>query len=81
MARSQFPDSASAQFYFALADLPFLDGDYAVFGYVTSGLEVIDSIEQGDVLASARVTEGADNLVQPGESAEAETDSPAAPGE
>src|SRR6478672_4697842 len=29
MARSQFPDSASSQFYIALADLPFLDGDYA----------------------------------------------------
>jgi peptidyl-prolyl cis-trans isomerase B (cyclophilin B) len=32
MARSQMPDSASSQFYFALADLGFLDGNYAVFG-------------------------------------------------
>ncbi|MFN9617666.1 MAG: peptidylprolyl isomerase, partial [Dolichospermum sp.] len=32
MARSQMPDSASSQFYFALADLSFLDGNYAVFG-------------------------------------------------
>lgn len=63
MARSQFPDSASAQFYFALADLPFLDGSYAVFGYVTEGLDVVDAIQQGDVLESAVVTDGLDNLV------------------
>ncbi|MEA5465352.1 peptidylprolyl isomerase [Leptothoe sp. PORK10 BA2] len=63
MARSQFPDSASAQFYFALADLPFLDGSYAVFGYVTEGLDVVDAIQQGDVIESATVTEGLDKLV------------------
>lgn len=63
MARSQFPDSASAQFYFALADLPFLDGSYAVFGYVTEGLEVVDAIQQGDVIESATVIEGLDNLI------------------
>ncbi|MEM9977172.1 MAG: peptidylprolyl isomerase [Cyanobacteria bacterium P01_D01_bin.2] len=63
MARSQFPDSASAQFYFALADLPFLDGSYAVFGYVSEGLEVVDNIQQGDVIESATVTEGLDALV------------------
>ncbi|MEM6252401.1 MAG: peptidylprolyl isomerase [Cyanobacteria bacterium P01_D01_bin.156] len=62
MARSQFPDSASSQFYFALADLPFLDGSYAVFGYVTEGLDVVDTIQQGDVLESAVVTNGLDNL-------------------
>ncbi|MBT9311532.1 peptidylprolyl isomerase [Leptothoe kymatousa] len=62
MARSQFPDSASSQFYFALADLPFLDGSYAVFGYVTEGLDVVDAIQQGDVLESAVVVEGLDNL-------------------
>ncbi|NEQ54463.1 MAG: peptidylprolyl isomerase [Leptolyngbya sp. SIO3F4] len=63
MARSQFPDSASSQFYFALADLPFLDGSYAVFGYVTEGLDVVDAIQQGDVLESAVVTEGIDGLL------------------
>lgn len=62
MARSQSPDSTSSQFYFALADLPFLDGSYAVFGYVTEGLEVIDAIAQGDALTSARVVAGAENL-------------------
>ena len=65
MARSQPPDSASAQFYIALADLPFLDGGYAVFGYVTEGMDVVDGIEQGDVLESATVTSGLENLKQP----------------
>lgn len=62
MARSQPPDSASSQFYIALADLPFLDGDYAVFGRVTSGMEVVDTIEQGDRIESAKVTQGVENL-------------------
>lgn len=62
MARSQLPDSASAQFYFTLADLPFLDGDYAVFGTVLEGMDVVDGIEQGDTLASATVTGGLENL-------------------
>jgi peptidyl-prolyl cis-trans isomerase B (cyclophilin B) len=65
MARSQLPDSASAQFYIALADLPFLDGSYAVFGYVTEGMDIVDSIEQGDTLESATVVSGIDNLQQP----------------
>lgn len=62
MARSQSPDSASAQFYFTLADLPFLDGDYAVFGTVTQGMDVVDQIQQGDKIDSAKVTAGAENL-------------------
>ncbi|WP_324703264.1 peptidylprolyl isomerase [Lyngbya sp. CCY1209] len=62
MARSAAPDSASSQFYFALADLPFLDGNYAVFGYVTDGMNVVDAIEQGDRIESAKVTDGLDNL-------------------
>ena len=62
MARSQAVDSASAQFYITLAELPFLDGSYAVFGYVTSGMEVVDAIEQGDRIESARVISGLENL-------------------
>ncbi|PSB06137.1 peptidylprolyl isomerase [filamentous cyanobacterium CCP2] len=62
MARSGLPDSASAQFYFALADLEFLDGSYAVFGYVTEGMDVVDQIQQGDRISSARVTSGLNNL-------------------
>jgi peptidyl-prolyl cis-trans isomerase B (cyclophilin B) len=62
MARSQQPNSASSQFYIALADLPFLDGSYAVFGYVTQGMDVVDKIQQGDRIESAKVTQGAENL-------------------
>lgn len=62
MARSPLPDSASAQFYFALADVDFLDGDYAVFGSVTEGMEVVDQIQPGDRIESAKVTTGMENL-------------------
>ncbi|MDJ0556792.1 MAG: peptidylprolyl isomerase [Microcoleaceae cyanobacterium MO_207.B10] len=63
MARSTPPDSASSQFYFALSDLPFLDGSYAVFGYVTQGMkDVVDNIQQGDRIESAEVVEGQENL-------------------
>ncbi|MBI1240656.1 MAG: peptidylprolyl isomerase [Nostoc sp. RI_552] len=62
MARSQMPDSASSQFYFALSDLAFLDGNYAVFGNVTEGFDVVNKIQQGDRIESAKVTEGANNL-------------------
>jgi peptidyl-prolyl cis-trans isomerase B (cyclophilin B) len=65
MARSAPPDSASSQFYIALADLEFLDGDYAVFGKVLEGMDVVDNIEQGDRIESAKVIEGAENLKQP----------------
>jgi len=62
MARSQAPDSASSQFYIALADLEFLDGDYAVFGKVIEGMDTVDGIEEGDRIESAKVIEGAENL-------------------
>lgn len=62
MARSTLPDSASSQFYITLADVSFLDGDYAVFGYVTEGVNVVDKIQQGDRIESAKVTEGIENL-------------------
>lgn len=44
MARSSAYDSASSQFFIVHEDSTFLDGDYAVFGYVTSGLEIVDKI-------------------------------------
>ena len=62
MARSAFPDSASSQFYITLADVGFLDGGYAVFGYVTQGMETVDKIQQGDRIESLKVVKGAENL-------------------
>lgn len=44
MARSKIPDSASSQFFIVHQDSPHLDGDYAVFGYVTEGIEIVDDI-------------------------------------
>lgn len=66
MARSNPPDSASAQFYITLADLDFLDGSYAVFGYVSEGMETVDQIQQGDRITAARVSSGLNNLKQGG---------------
>lgn len=62
MARSSMPDSASSQFYITLAPQPSLDGSYAVFGYVTKGMDVVDKIQQGDRIESAEVTQGIENL-------------------
>ena len=58
MARTNDPDSASSQFYFALEDLQQLDGSYAVFGYVDEGIDFLDDIEEGDIITSAKVVEG-----------------------
>ena len=44
MARSQSFDSAGSQFFICHADATFLDGQYAAFGCVTEGFEVIDKI-------------------------------------
>ena len=62
MARSAMPDSASSQFYIALEDLPSLDGDYAVFGKVVEGMDVVDGIKQGDRITTAKLVEGLENL-------------------
>ena len=44
MARSQDPNSASSQFFIMVADAPHLDGQYAAFGHVTSGQDIVDKI-------------------------------------
>ena len=44
MARSQDPNSASSQFFICHADSDFLDGEYAAFGVVTEGLDVVDDV-------------------------------------
>ena len=42
MARSSNPNSASSQFFICYGDCTFLDGQYAAFGKVTEGMEVVD---------------------------------------
>ena len=44
MARTSVPDSAGSQFFIMVRNSPFLDGQYAAFGKVTSGMEVADEI-------------------------------------
>ena len=44
MARAMDPDSASSQFFIVHEDSTFLDGDYAGFGHVTEGMDVVDKI-------------------------------------
>ena len=44
MARTMIPDSASSQFFIMHEDAPHLDGQYAAFGKLTSGIEVVDDI-------------------------------------
>lgn len=45
MARSQDPDSAGSQFFIMTGDSPHLDGEYAAFGKVISGLDIVEKIE------------------------------------
>jgi cyclophilin family peptidyl-prolyl cis-trans isomerase len=49
------PKQASSHFYITLADRPDLDGRYAVFGKVISGMDVADRLERGDRLKRASV--------------------------
>ena len=44
MARSMMPDSAGSQFFIMHQDAPHLDGDYAAFGKVVEGMDVVDEI-------------------------------------
>lgn len=44
MARAQMPDSAGSQFFIMHEDAPYLDGQYAAFGKVIEGMDVVDEI-------------------------------------
>lgn len=46
MARTMFPDSAGSQFFIMHKDAPHLDGDYAAFGKVIEGMDVVNAIAQ-----------------------------------
>src|SRR5207247_2203080 len=57
MARANDPGSASSQFFICVADSPFLDNLYSVFGEVTSGMNVVDSIANAAHGANDRPTD------------------------
>ncbi len=59
MARSNDPNSASSQFYFTLGPANFLDGQYAVFGRVLEGLDVVKALRAGDKMTKVSVLETA----------------------
>lgn len=46
MARTMFPNSASSQFFIMHQDAPHLDGQYAAFGKVTEGMDIVDEIAE-----------------------------------
>ncbi len=48
MARSSSPNSANSQFFICLDDANFLDGQYTVWGEVTSGMEHVDALPKGE---------------------------------
>jgi peptidylprolyl isomerase len=65
-------NGGSSQFFFFLfepeltpAGLNLLDGRYTIFGYITEGKEVLQELKAGDKIESAKVIQGAENLVQP----------------
>ena len=63
MARTSHPDTGDSQFFICFADLPFLDGQYTVWGQVTEGMENIDMVKRGepvrnpDRILSARIAD------------------------
>lgn len=61
MARANDPDSASSQFFIVHADSTFLDGNYAAFGSVTSGMDVVDAICENTSVTDNNGTVTAEN--------------------
>lgn len=61
MARSSAPNSANSQFFIMQEDTPSLDGQYAAFGHVTEGMDVVDAI------ADAAKPTDSNGTIAPGE--------------
>lgn len=59
MARSSDYDSASSQFFIVHKDSTYLDGEYAAFGHVTEGMDVVDKITE-----EVEVIENSDGMVE-----------------
>jgi len=57
MARSNDPNSAGSQFFIMLAAAPHLNGQYAAFGAVIEGMDVVDAIKKGDKAMNGSVTD------------------------
>ncbi len=57
MARANDPNSADSQFFIVFAPSNFLDGQYTVWGQVTSGMEAVDAIKEGNERDNGSVTD------------------------
>jgi len=55
MARENRPDTNGSQFFITLADTPFLDGKYSVFGYTVKGFDVVQKIRKGDTIRKVNI--------------------------
>jgi peptidylprolyl isomerase len=64
MARSASPDSANSQFFICFADAPWLDGQYTVWGQVSSGMEHVDAIKKGGEHNNGAITGTPDKIVK-----------------
>lgn len=65
MARSMIPDSAGSQFFIVVEDSTFLDGEYAAFGSVIQGMDVVDKIVKSRVITRSPYGGGKDRPVEP----------------
>jgi peptidylprolyl isomerase len=63
MARASDPNSADSQFFIMFAPTPSLDGQYTVWGKVTSGMEHVDAIKKGDSRRNGMV-ENPDKIIK-----------------
>jgi peptidylprolyl isomerase len=63
MARAQNPNSADSQFFICFADARFLDGQYTVWGKVTSGMEFVDMIKKGSESDNGAVPESERDVI------------------
>jgi peptidylprolyl isomerase len=71
MARASDPNSADSQFFIMFGPAPSLDGQYTIWGEVTSGMEYIDQIKKGDQARNGSVT-NPDKIVKAQVAADAE---------
>ena len=64
MARGSYSmDSAGSQFFIMLGDAPHLDGDYAAFGKVIDGMDIVEAIEANEKVADSQSGQLQTNLV------------------
>ncbi len=62
MARKKQPDTNGSQFFMTLAPCPHLDGLYTIFGKITKGVELLPSLEIGDVIRDIEILDSTDLL-------------------